>query len=193
MLLGMHAMSEQTDNQIPMEDRWLSDEGLLFKKSMESISKGNFLGDLSTVDAILRLYVSNVADYLQGGKTKDQNNKFLMKSAGRLADIFLGKKKEYESVQFWNRPGSIDRFLAHWLGLAESDPRERMIHVGLKLIDEVMDIAVYASDDETDDAQSKWQLDEVIGRYARLLIGMSPPEQLSMVLSENKPEEPTRE
>lgn len=132
----------------------------------------NYLGDPTVVETILRYAASEFFDSMED--TSD---------AGALA-LVLGKRhlkplvfpnKHYIGVRGWNKRGVIDVFAAKWKGIDANGPMERMGGLFVMLIDELLELVLYAGEDGVRDEDWQFQVDHVFLEYTNILLGISPP------------------
>src|SRR5690606_5451357 len=115
-------------------------------------------------------------------KTAGDRAIILQRYARRLGRTLIGRNRAFQSMSKWNEPGGIDDFCAHWLGISDKDPDDRMEHAVVQLISEISDAAKQAENGFLEE-QWKSKAEEIIDRYAKLFLGISPPQQEMISLS----------
>ena len=153
-----------------------------FVQSLEDASTGNFLGDRTTVEQILRLAISDIMERMLTAKSQDEKRFIIESVSGNTAKIFLGRDKEYTPLHRWNQVGMIDEFVALWAGSAEVNPLDKIKHAVIKLYGEILDLDTYAATPGILNEQWMWQLDAIFSRYAGIFVGLSPAAQEALSL-----------
>lgn len=156
----------------------------LFTDSLKSIEKENFLGDRSTVEALLRMEVNKIldSDTLVLRKAEEK----ILSVCKEVADTLLGRNPKFRPLHNWNEPGKIDVFCAHWLGSSEIDPRDRMEHCVLKLFLNLLSLADYAAEPGVLPEQWRWQVDSIFNKYINVFMGVDPATEDIFQFSENE-------
>lgn len=143
-------------------------------------SSASYLGDISTVEDIVRLWLQYVLDKLPEMEAPDDQIYIMQRAAKKSAAIFLGKTRSHIPIRNWNQPGAIDVFMAKWMGSSEKTPEARMEHAFVLFYKNIIDIAKYASDESTLDEQWIPAMQDEIRRFIWLLVGVDPPTQSMM-------------
>ena len=164
-------MTEKTREQQRAEDK-------PFVESIEAAKTLHYLGDMETLERMLKYAAGELVEQMQEVVSDTHRKIRMRKLAKGCARILLGMDKLYPPVRRWNEAGGIDEFCAKWLGLAETQPLERMEHAVVKFFGEILSVAQYASTPGILEEQYLFQLDAIVERYTKLFIGISPPQQL---------------
>jgi len=157
----------------------------LFVEALKSIQENEqrgWLGDKYVVESILRNALFQVLDGLpqlaeKGMKVSD----FAYRVGAREMRVFLRENSQgHKGVRGWNVPGGVDVFAAKWVGVDADRPIERLIGVFLEMVSEALEIENQAQNGESAE-QWMWQVDELLERYAFILIGISPADQVVLL------------
>lgn len=155
----------------------------LFSKAREQITqdKKNYLGDRTTVESMLRFYVSSFLEKMQESDTPKQQLNEIKILAREVGGILLGKEgRKFIRVRKWNSSGRIDAFCAKWLGLLEIDPSDRMEHAVIMLFNDILDVVNFAGQDGALEEQWRPAFDGVIEKYTDLFMGVDPVTKMAV-------------
>ena len=149
---------------------------ILFTESLTSSadeSRTN-LGDCQQVEALLRTVAHDAMGKFNELPSEDFAEEVRRMGVDRLK-VFVKPDDTVFPVRGWNKPGGIDRHLATWLGIDESNALALMGGVLVNLISELIDIEDYALQPDTISEQWQFQVDGVFHRYALLMVGYTLP------------------
>lgn len=166
-------MTEEKKNE---REKHLAEERL-FEESLnqKTQTKKNYLGDRQTIETMLRFYMADLLERLDEASTEKEKKQVIDEVTKEVGKILLGKEgRKFTPVRKWNKFHFIDKFLAKWLGLKETDPDERMQHAVLKMVDELLDIVNFAGTPGVLDEQWQPAYDELITKYTSLFLGYDP-------------------
>lgn len=135
-----------------------------FRDSVAQAESGEFLGDASVLGSILKQLVSAALEA--------ETDESVVEATAEFARRMLGKDPTFVAVPGWNRPGSIDKFVAKYVGSSETDPEEILKHFAAAFLDEATEVVAAAASE--DPSEWRWQLDALVLDYSRLLMGVPP-------------------
>lgn len=147
----------------------------LFADALEKtadIDRG-YLGSPDVIQSLLRMTIAKAVDLALRGQDVLGFTQALCKET---ADILLGGDKNYHSVIGWNQPGGIDVFCARCFGSLETDPKRRMEHAVLKMLEEIFSVARLA--ETAPEEEWMWQMDALTSRYTGIFLGVDPVSQI---------------
>lgn len=155
-----------------------------FVESLGNIERSEhvpYLGDQSVLESILRNVTANVMDAITWkGSNETTRMKVIRRERTKAAKILLGRTRSHMPIRKWNRAGGIDVFCAKWLGLAETDPLERMEHAVMLYINECIELTDVVEIHGIKDEAWVWQLDAILQRYVLYFLGVDTPTQATM-------------
>lgn len=155
-------------------------EERLFEAAIDSAKQENYLGSRETVDALIRVAVSDMLDGVQKADGSGSRIKAMDQVAKRTAATLLGQNKHFAPMRKWNEAGGIDVFCAKWLGSAETDSKKRMEHSIIILFNEILELCEFAGTPGVLDEQWKGSFDAIIEKYVGIFTGVDLPTQALM-------------
>lgn len=138
-------------------------------EALQHSSSGGYLGDPAVVGSLLRTYASRVLTTKYA--SDDAFAKDVDSGARALARVFLGQDPRFPGPP-WFSPGQIDVYVGKWSGTDSADPEERVAGGVLDLVKELAVLGNAVSEHKMLEANWKWQADEVLGRYVKMMMGM---------------------
>lgn len=156
------------------------DEGPLFEAAVDAAAKTEgvaYLGDRAMVNGLLRTVASGLLNSMASIKDPADRIARLKRGCRNTAAALLGQRSRFAPMPGWNTPGGIDAFCAKWLGIAETDPKDRMESAVLQMMNELFEVADYAGTPGVLEEQWRWQIDATLDWYTDLFLGVSPPQQ----------------
>ena len=142
-----------------------------FKAAMKAVDELVHLGDVKSVENLLRFYASEFADRSQGPADPLP---VITKLARRLAKILLGEDPAYSPMYRWNQPGVIDEYCAKALGSSENTPLKVMEHCVMMFFEELSEVAVIAGTDGVLEEEWGWKVEAVLEKFTNAFVGLSP-------------------
>ena len=173
-ILTAEERQRQRDADVPFRQVDVSEPGL-------------YLGDVQTVQAILRAKIGSVCDELAQTTDSKKQERIIHRAGRAMASVFLGENPLCKHVPGWNEPGLIDESLAEWLSIAEEDPDERIAHAFVMLLMEMMNVGDIAEKTGMPDGQWQPAAAAVMGRYAAMFAGQAPASQDAMLFGNSEP------
>jgi hypothetical protein len=141
----------------------------------EVIAEENYLGNPQTIRSLILTAIGQAFEDLNDAADEGERIVALQKQCRGLATVLIGHDPDFKALHKWNTAGSIDEFLAKWLGIGETDPFERVERAVLAMLGEAIDVAQYAGEDGVLDEQWKPLMEELVSRWTDLFMGIDPP------------------
>jgi hypothetical protein len=176
------------DDEKPMSDAEREEQrnaDIPFVEAMQAISGQNYLGELSTLQIMLKLRLKDAFDAIQSNQGTSIETAILT-IAGRVARILLGGDDKYTAVPGWNQPGRIDVAMSESMGLADTDPHTRIEHAFMRFVCDALEVTDFAGTSGVLDEQWIQSLSVLIDRYALRFMGVSDVTQDAMMFEGNK-------
>ena len=164
---------------IPARD-WLGVEALeevRYDRAMEAAilraAQPNYLGDLTVINKLLRTYAYTCLKRRATETPVHESSKMDVSEAHDLADIFLGKNKEYQPMLPWNSAGHIDRWLNDSLEVEGDTPQEV---VARAIVTFLLEIYRITKESDENPLPGRWEkeVDAASSNFTKLFIGIWP-------------------
>ena len=142
----------------------------------------NYLGNMEVVHSLMSDFASTAINRVDPtDKTRAWAHADISDCV-RLANIFLGKDKDFTPMPKWNQPGMIDQFLVRIMGL-QGDAQQVMGGFFVQYLREIYglyDIACSGAPPES------WEpmVQDTVDAYTKLLLGIENPKVTARMLEE---------
>jgi hypothetical protein len=151
-----------------------------FIQAIETASQPNYLGDLGTIDGLLRnLALNAIARRTRGSEVYVvdlQADEADRAETAFLARILLGGHGDYAPQPQWNRAGGLDQYLADEFSLDETEPEARVQSVLLAFLETAQTIVQENGEAFVSPQACASALNVLIELYRNALLGIELPQ-----------------
>ncbi len=154
-----------------------TDEASAYLEASLSQKHENYLGDVSVVDAIVRMFIWSCLNRRKLVTVNEDASAQDLQDCLRTASIFLGQDPNYTPMKGWNEPGHIDTFIAERLNVSGETPQEVVAGLFTKLLCDIYDLVNYSVQPDTLPEQWTFQVDGIVETYVWILMGARPPKK----------------
>lgn len=133
----------------------------------------NSLASQPVVFEVLQTAADELLMHVQDERNRGTDlNGWMISLSSKVADVFLGKNKNYEGDPMWNVPGKIDEWIVSQLPMGVTDPKERIQMLILQFFSDLFDIANFANTPGVLPEQWKQSWTDCFIQYCMLLMGV---------------------
>ena len=144
--------------------------------ALEQSEKPGYLGSTVLVEALLRNFVRESLERWTVEPLETEHARAGDQSAkSRLAEILLGRVEGYAPQPCWNADGGLDAWVAEKLGLAETNPRERVEAALTILLASFHALVNECAEAELPMEDCTARINELIETWRNLLLGIEQP------------------